>query len=101
MNFRTPLNAILNSFKFIESSFGKLKNLESESGKVVSSLKLQEINKVVNQNLKHINKFTSIGTNSSILLLALIEDFLDLSRIEGGTFHINMASFKPESIINE
>jgi signal transduction histidine kinase len=101
MNFRTPLNAILNSFEFIESSFGKLKNLDSPNGEMVNSQKLQQMNKVVKQNFKRIKKFLSIGTNSSVLLLSLIEDILDLSKMEVGALKINMTSFKPESIINE
>ena len=39
-------------------------------------------------------KFLKMGTNSSILLLALIEDILDLSKMEAGTFTLNYSEFE-------
>ena len=40
-----------------------------------------------------------MGKNSSILLLALIEDILDLSKMEAGTFRINNAEFQTPDLI--
>jgi signal transduction histidine kinase len=45
------------------------------------------------------NKFLKMGNNSSILLLALIEDILDLSRIEAGTFTLSVSSFMINEVI--
>jgi signal transduction histidine kinase len=48
-----------------------------------------------------ISKFMTIGHNSSILLLALVEDILDLSKIESGTFRINISDFLLPDLFNE
>lgn len=48
-----------------------------------------------------IQKFLKIGHTSSILLLSLIEDILDLSKMEAGTFTINMGDFKPSELMDE
>lgn len=42
-----------------------------------------------------------MGSNSSILLLSLIEDILDLSKMEGGTFKTNMEDFRVQDMLNE
>ena len=91
--FRTPLNAIMNSYQFIDNSFNT----------VVETFKTEEMQpnskKVVNYNSEKIQKFLKMGKNSSILLLALIEDILDLSKMEAGTFRINNAEFQTPDLI--
>ena len=42
-----------------------------------------------------------MGLNSSILLLSLIEDILDLSKIDAGTFSINISNFNLSDLIDE
>jgi signal transduction histidine kinase len=42
-----------------------------------------------------------MGINSSILLLALIEDILDLSKIEAGTFSLNVSSFMIPDLLDD
>ena len=48
-----------------------------------------------------IGKFVKMGSNSSILLLSLIEDILNLSKIDAGTFSINIAEFCIKDLIDE
>jgi signal transduction histidine kinase len=101
MSFRTPLNAILNSFEFIESALKSLEKLIPIDEARMEKQKTYGANEPILKNLEHAKKFVSIGTNSSVLLFSLIEDILDLSRIEGGTFKINLAPFKIENILKE
>ena len=93
--FRTPLNAIMNSYQFIDNSFNT----------VLETFKTEEMQpnskKVVNSNSEKIQKFIKMGKNSSILLLALIEDILDLSKMEAGTFRINNLEFQTPDLIEE
>ena len=42
-----------------------------------------------------------MGSNSSILLLSLIEDILDLSKMDSGTFKINASKFNLKDLIDE
>jgi signal transduction histidine kinase len=91
--FRTPLNAIINSFKFIKDHFSKI---------LVSANK-QSLNIFhdSDNSVEVIKKFIKIGQNSSILLLNLIEDILDLSKIEAGTFIVNKSYFNIYEMIEE
>ena len=50
---------------------------------------------------KNIKKFTKIGKNSSLILLTLIEDILNLSKMEAGTFSITKSDFSMESLLKE
>lgn len=56
---------------------------------------------IVGESIDQIQKFIKMGQNSSILLLSLIEDILDLSKIDAGTFRINMSEFKLKELIDE
>ena len=90
--FRTPLNAIVNSYQFIGDMFEKIlteiKSFENKS-------------KTIGTYAEHIKKFIKMGNNSSILLLALIDDILDLSKMEAGTFTIHNDDFYIQNLIDE
>mmetsp|Transcript_38952 Transcript_38952/g.38563 ORF Transcript_38952/g.38563 Transcript_38952/m.38563 type:complete len:156 (+) Transcript_38952:74-541(+) len=79
--FRTPLNAIMNSFNFIGMSFG---HLESFIENNISSQELHDAG--IKECTDGIKRFLKSGNISSKLLLALVEDILNLSRIDNGTF---------------
>ena len=42
-----------------------------------------------------------MGKDSSVLLMALIEDILDLSKMEAGTFSMLMSDFKVDQLVTE
>ena len=50
---------------------------------------------------QNLDKFTRIGTNSSNLLLCLIEDILNLSKMDAGIFTINTSDFYVKELIDE
>ena len=92
--FRTPLNAIINSYSFIgDSTKILLKRLEQD--------RHNQGDKIIRPQLDRINKFVKMGHNSSILLMALIEDILDLSKMEAGTFSMIMSDFKVDQLVTE
>lgn len=90
--FRTPLNAIMSSYKFIGDIF---ESLVKEYPK-----KCKKYRSVVNS-FTYFQKFLKTGKNSSILLLSLIEDILDFSKMEAGTFKINYSEFQVADLIEE
>lgn len=94
--FRTPLNAIMNSYGFLkqifEQAFALVSNLDSLDKDSEMELELYS---------EQISKYLRMGSASSSLLLSLIEDILDLSKMEAGTFSINMGDFKVCELINE
>lgn len=48
-----------------------------------------------------IKKFIKMGSNSSVMLLTLIEEILDLSKMEAGTFHVVISKFSIKELIEE
>ena len=48
-----------------------------------------------------IERFIKIGQSSSNLLLSLVEDILNLSKMETGIFVVNMSDFYVKDIIDE
>ena len=94
--FRTPLNAIINSFKFISVSFKDLvQNLtQNHSVEILANIQIQK-------SINTINKFSKTGETSSLLMLALVDDILNLSKIDNGTFSINIDKFSLPELLEE
>ena len=86
--FRTPLNAIMNAYRFIGDTF---ENIQREINRL--SDHCSEAKRVIETQAAHIRKFLKMGTNSSVMLLALVEDILDLSKMEAGTFSVMLSEF--------
>ena len=93
--FRTPLNAILNSYDFVDNSFNSLLNdiLTEEDSKRIRS--------IISEKNSTIHRFIKMGKNSSQLLMGLIEDILDLSRMDSGTFKTNFTNFLIPELLDE
>ena len=58
-------------------------------------------NTVIDEYSDKLTKYIKIGASSSSLLLALVEDILNLSKMDAGTFAINIEEFWVKDLINE
>ncbi|CAI2386559.1 unnamed protein product [Moneuplotes crassus] len=92
--FRTPLNTIINSFNFIESSFEDLI-------KILTKKLPEDVfqSRRIDENVNSIFKFSKTGATSSTLLLALVEDVLNLSKIDNGTFVVSYEFFSIPALL--
>ena len=94
--FRTPINAFMNSIQFLESNY---QTIITKLSKWVDSSITQE---VLTEQLKESNeKFFKIWKISSSSLMWLVEDILDLAKIEAGTFSLNEQPFTVSSLVKE
>ena len=94
--FRTPLNAIISSYDFIESLFNKMCDDLTRAKYDYDTTML-----IIQTNYQHISKFIKVGGTSSTLLLSLVEDILNLSKMESGMFQINQIDFYMRDLIQE
>jgi signal transduction histidine kinase len=93
--FRTPLNSILNAWDIVRQAY-------SQVLRMISTLPLDPSKKRnIEKQSEIIQKFIKIGKHSSELLLALVEDILNLSKMESNMFSLNIAEFNPEELIRE
>ena len=94
--FRTPINAFTNSMLLIESIYQQFLDKLSESrfDGIRDELftKHSEITS---------NRFFKICKISTTSLLSLVEDILDLAKIEAGTFKLNKQPFDVHTLIEE
>ncbi|CAI2359186.1 unnamed protein product [Moneuplotes crassus] len=95
--FRTPLNSIMNSIDILKASFRIIFGIVQPYISRLNPEQKQE----VDLNLLTVEKFLKIGKNSSMLLLTLIEDVLNLSKMEAGTFTIKKELFGVKEILDE
>lgn len=93
--FRTPINAFSNSLELLKLSFEKLNIMNN---KLIQNPKQKLEHDLITQN---INKYIKIGRVSSKMLMNLVEDILDLAKIEAGTFSTNMCNFVLEHLIED
>ncbi|CAI2380872.1 unnamed protein product [Moneuplotes crassus] len=94
--FMTPLNAIIHSYKFIETGFKDI--LQMLQQKVPQDL----INsKSFQDQVEFILKFIKTGSTSSVLLLSLVEDILSLSKIDIGTLSASFNLFYVPELLQD
>eukprot|EP00344_Euplotes_crassus_P005211 CAMPEP_0197002316 /NCGR_PEP_ID=MMETSP1380-20130617/6834_1 /TAXON_ID=5936 /ORGANISM="Euplotes crassus, Strain CT5" /LENGTH=191 /DNA_ID=CAMNT_0042420385 /DNA_START=1 /DNA_END=573 /DNA_ORIENTATION=- len=94
--FRTPLNAIIHSYNFIKESFQELVKILDE--RIDSNL---EENREIQFHTENISKFLKTGATSSVLLLALVQDILNLSRIENGNITTKFEYFSVPELVED
>ena len=85
--FRTPLNAIINSCRFVEQLFDQAIKEKSQDQ--------------IERHSETIRKFISIGKHSSELLLSLVEDVLNLSKMESNMFTVTPSDFCLKDLVGE
>ena len=95
--FRTPLNSIINSFDILTNSFFVIEEMMNPLFENLSDPE----KRAIDRNAKMLKKFAKIGRNSSLMLLTLIEDILNLSKMEAGTFSVLKADFPIWELIEE
>ncbi|CAI2383955.1 unnamed protein product [Moneuplotes crassus] len=95
--FRNPLNSITNSIDIVFDAFKVINEVAQPYFATLSD----ETQEFVTMNTEMLTKFVKIGKSSSFLLLTLIEDMLNLSKMEAGTFTISKEHFKVERILTD
>ncbi|CAI2382678.1 unnamed protein product [Moneuplotes crassus] len=95
--FRTPLNSITNSIDIVLNSFNVIHDIAEPYFKYLEDDQREEID----SNVDIVQKFVKIGKSSSMLLLTLIEDVLNLSKMEAGTFMVSKELFSIREVLEE
>lgn len=93
--FRTPINAFSNSLEMLKFNSNKIGMFVEKN--------VKDQNALIDYSAIHSNmtKFLKISDVSSKILMALIEDILDLAKLEAGTFSINVSSFHLKKLIED
>ena len=94
--FRTPLNAFSNSVLILESNYlNLLENIDRFVPKVLAEKLLSKSQRESNR------RFYTIWKISTTSLMSLVEDILDLAKLEAGTFLLNEQSFTIKTLIQD
>ena len=94
--FRTPLNAFSNSALLLESSYQQLLQ------KIDRFVPQELIPKLITQNQRESDeKFYTICKISTASLMSLVEDILDLAKLEAGTFSLNEQPFMVRNLLQD
>ena len=94
--FRTPINAFMNSIQFLESNYQE--TIYKIDTMIQGNLPFKLLSKRCRESNEKFFKICRISTTS---LLCLVEDILDLAKIEAGTFSLNYQPFKLDTLIKE
>ena len=94
--FRTPLNAFSNSALLLESNYKQLlHNIDRLVPKVL-------VDKIISPSQRESNgRFYTICKISTASLMSLVEDILDLAKLEAGTFSLNEQPFKVSTLVHD
>ena len=90
--FRTPLNAFSNALNLLEYNWKSISNI---------IFKDKSNRKILEQANQQNQKYFRIGMVSSTILLSLVEDILDLAKLEVGTFSLNEEPFLVRKLLEE
>ena len=91
-DMRTPLNAITNSLQLIGFTIEEMKRKTS---------KFKDIDETLKPLYPRFERYIKIGDISSCLLLNLVEDILDLAKINAKMFKLNINPFKLGILLDE
>ena len=94
--FRTPINAFSNSMSLIEINYCNLIN--EINNKVWEDVRHKLISKRVEEINDKLFRTWKVSTTS---LMWLVEDILDLAKIEAGTFKLNEQLFNIKSLVQD
>ena len=94
--FRTPLNAFSNSVLLLESNYEQLLH------KIDRLVPKVLVDKLISPNQRESNgRFYTICKISTASLMSLVEDILDLAKLEAGTFSLNEQPFKVSTLVHD
>lgn len=93
---RTPMNAFSNALVLLESNFKHL-HKDILKQKVPEITTLRKYKKVAEAN----EKYFKIGKVSTTVLMSLVEDILDLAKIEAGTFSLKIDKFNIHQLVED
>ena len=89
---RTPLNAFENSLSLIEIWVDKVRSMSQSTHDVRIS---------PDKAFESIAKYIKMGKVSSKILMNIVEDILDLEKIDSGTFSLNIDRFRLSDIVDD